>query len=564
MAGVDNSFLGKLDPNLNSQLMNAQQQLALARALQGQAMQPLTPVQPNAPISPLSVLAQALNAYSTPKRIEDANNKIGDIESKMGQQRLNMMAAALRGDLSGSNNDSASSMGAAPEKLSDMPQASRPGMAAPQSIAQPGAQPSVGGVPDVTKDAVWRNYAMGEQLGLMPTGTSDNYAKARYTAATPTDQMKNDNASGVTAAQRNAITTGVNLTPNQSLMQYDQNGKPTLAAVGSDPSNNLQFGVANGMIGAAPVAGVAEARGQLAGAEQGAKSANTIMQVTGPGGEQVPAWAGPAATAGGKQLGLGQGEVPPWTGGTIPPERIRLLEQAAAKGDPNSKLVLDSYNAAQKPRLGQTQSEKLLTDQGNQLYSKINAEQTNNAQHRAVLNEMWQLAHDGKFGPGTGTMARIKALASNAGIDMTGAQSDQDVMKKLSSNMVMSQLGQGGTGTDSQLATLQSAFPNGEMTNAAMQKVIPMLVSQIDAREARSKAANAYLQGGGQLSGLSGFLNKFNANADPGTVSLGRRMAEASRNGTVQQEVQNLQRSRPNDWQKLLQKVQQLDQMGAF
>jgi hypothetical protein len=551
MAGVDNSFLGKLDPNLNSQLMNAQQQLALARALQGQAMQPVTPVQPNAPISPLSVLGNALMAYKAPQKIEEANNKIGEIESKMGQQRLNMMASLLGGGAGGG-------AGAA---QSD---GTSPGAAAPAGGAPTAGSPGMAGVPDVTKDPVWRNYAFGEQLGLMPAGTADNYAKARYTAAAPTDQIKNDIVSGVSPAQRNAITTGFQLSPNQSNVRYGPDGQPILSMVGADPANNAQYGVANGVIGAAPVAGVANARAQLAGAEQGAKSANTITSVTGPGGEQVPVWAGPAATAGGQQLGLGPGEVPPWTGGQLPPQRIQQLQQAAARGDQNAQLVLDSYGSAQRPRLGQTQSDKLLTDQGNQLYSKINAEQTNNAQHRAVLNEMWQLAHEGKFGPGTSTMARIKALASNAGIDMTGAQSDQDVMKKLSSNMVMSQLGQGGTGTDSQLATLQSAFPNGEMTNTAMQKVIPMLVSQIDAREARSKAANTYLQSGGQLSGLSGFLNKFNANADPGTISLGRRMAEASRNGTVQQEVQNLQRSRPNDWQKLLQKVQQLDQMGAF
>jgi len=559
MAAQDNSFLGRLDPNLNAQLANAEQQLALAQALQAKAYGGVTPVQANAPIGLGSIIGNALLAYKTPQRMQEANAQIGDIQSKIGQQRLNLMAQMLGG---GGEQQTGSPMlaqgGAAPA------QGDANSMAATGGGGQQRPPPGIGQmVPDVRQDPVWRNYAMGEQLGLLPQGTADKYAAARYKAAEPTDQMKNDIFSGVSPAARNAITTSASLSPNQSNIRYDAQGNPQLAMVGADPSNNLQYGVQNGVVGAAPVGGVAGARAQLAGAENAARSGTNITQVTGPNGEQVPVWAGPAATAGTQQLGLNPGEVPPYTGGQLPQARLQQIQQAANAGNQQAQMLLQSYNSA-RPQLGQTQTNKLMTDQGNQLYTQINSENTNNAQHRQILNEMWHLAQAGQFGPGSGGIARLKALASNAGIDMTGAQSDQDVMKKLSANMVMSQLGKGGTGTDAQQANIQAAFPNGEMTNAGMQKVIPMLVSQIDAREARGKAANNFLQNGGQLSDLQGFLSKFNNAADPGTVSLGRRLAEASQNGNVQQVVQQIKQQNPSSWQKILNNVQKLDQMGAF
>jgi len=556
MAAPDNSFLGRLDPNLNAQLATAQQQQALAQALQARAYGGVQPVQPNAPIGLGTIIGNALLAYKAPKNLEEANAKIGDIEAKIGQQRLNLMAQILNGG----GEQSAPQTGTVAPTQSGGPVAATGGGG--QQRPPPG-QGAIGQtVPDVTQDPVWKRFAFGEQLGLLPNGTADNYAKARYGAASPTDQMKNDIASGVTPEQRNAIATSVQMSPNQSNVRYGPNGQPQVGMVAADPANNLQYGVQNGMIGAAPVGGVAGARAQLAGAENAARSGTNIMTVTGSNGEQVPVWAGSAATAGTQQLGLSPGEVPPYTGGTLPASRVKQIEQSAAAGNPQAQMFMQSYN--NRPQLGQTQSNKLMTDQGNQLYSQITNENMNNAQHRQILNEMWHLAQTGQFGPGASGIARLKALASNAGIDMTDAQSDQDVMKKLAANFSMSQLGKGGTGTDAQLANIQSAFPNGEMTNAGMKKVIPMLVSAIDARQARGNVANNFLQSGGKLSDLQGVLSKFNEVADPGTISLGRRLSAASQNGNVQQEVQQLRQQHPNDWQQLLNKIQKLDQMGAF
>lgn len=207
-----------------------------------------------------------------------------------------------------------------------------------------------------------------------------------------------------------------------------------------------------------------------------------------------------------------------------------------------------------------SQTNKDLIAQGSDFYKKAINESAQTGQLRSFLKEMEALAADPKntFGPGTATMARVTALAKNAGIDLTDAQTAQDVMRKLSSNLAMSQLGQGGTGTDAQLETLLHSFPSGEMTNEAIKRVIPMLHQQLDVKESRTNIINHVVSSTGDMSKVPNALVEFNRLADPAAIALGKQLAEASRTGAMDQ-------LRLTKEQKaLIPKVRKLDELGAF
>lgn len=205
---------------------------------------------------------------------------------------------------------------------------------------------------------------------------------------------------------------------------------------------------------------------------------------------------------------------------------------------------------------------------GSGQYDTAQKEAQNLGVYRQALNDMWRLANDPKaqFGPGTPTIARIKAIASNIpGLDMTGAQTSQDVMTKLANFIGISQLGQGGqTGTDAQLNTILHSVPNGEMTNEAMKQVIPLLVSQLDVKQARSNvASNLKKQNGSDFSALPDTLSKFNSLADPGTISIGLGLAGLKGNGLTSY-VAGLKKQYGDQFPQIMARVKQLDGMGAF
>ena len=221
-----------------------------------------------------------------------------------------------------------------------------------------------------------------------------------------------------------------------------------------------------------------------------------------------------------------------------------------------------------QPQLGQSQTGKELTTSGVNMYQSAVKEAQNTQQFHQALNEMWQLANSGKFGPGTGSIARFKAILSNSGVDMSGAQTDQDVMKKMASFISSSQLGSGGTtGTDAQLTNIMNGLPHGEMTNEAMKKVIPLLKGQLDVKQSRAAVANAYYQQHpNDMSGMPQVLNQYNQLADPGTVSIGNSFANASKQGpqAVKALESQMMQHYGRNWAGIKQRIMQLDSIGAF
>lgn len=230
---------------------------------------------------------------------------------------------------------------------------------------------------------------------------------------------------------------------------------------------------------------------------------------------------------------------------------------------PGGVFSAPQQQAPQQVRPDMSPTQKALIKQGQDYYDTSVKDATNVNLHRQLLGEIQNLAADpnNKFGPGTPAVARVLALAKNAGIDLTGAQTSQDIMKKLSAQFAISQLGSGGgTGTNAQLEQFLASTPHGEMTNKAILSVVPMLQQQLDLREARANVINREVTGNKTTENVPNLTNQFNRIATPQIVTLGRQMAAASANGTLQEFMGKLTPGQ----KALLPRVQQLDQMGAF
>jgi hypothetical protein len=599
---ADASLYGQLDPDLNAQMLQAQRKQALAQALMQQSQEPINTS--GVRVSPLSVIAKALAGYAGVKGGKDADTVLGSAQAQMARAQMGGMMNFYGGGMPGGGGQPQASAPAPDPTQQDQTAApsSNPPATPPaaQGNAQPsGPSPTVNGVhfPDLMRtDPTFQKYLFGEKMGFLPQGTAAEYAKARYADLARTPEQKNNEWQGYTPAM--ALNAHLASDIKNSEIERKAGNEfvnPLTGASGIVPkmpenANPVGPVAANGALpgGVAPMPGAQQITQANAGAAQAGKEANSIINVTSPTGATLPAWGGAAATAGTNQLGLtpggnlqpGLGTIPPGWQQKADQGRLQILQQELqnpqntaqdtaaiqreiARTQGGATPAQGQQQAA--PQLGQSQTAKTLNDQGAGMYKQALNEVQPIAQHREILNQIYQLAQTGKFGPGTDTMARIKAMAANAHIDMTGAQTDQDVMKKLSSNMVISQLGTTGTGTDAQMETIINSVPNGKMTNGAIKQVVPLLISQLDAKEGRAKVANNYTaKNPNDLSGLPAAITQYNQIADPGTVSLGKQMAAASQNGTLQQFVANLKQQHPNDWQGWLQRVQQLDKLGAF
>ncbi|MDE1907329.1 MAG: hypothetical protein KGH75_12850 [Rhodospirillales bacterium] len=293
--------------------------------------------------------------------------------------------------------------------------------------------------------------------------------------------------------------------------------------------------------GVAPMAGALPLARAAAAATQGGKTAASVGTITNPDGSTTTGYNADLLGA-------------PPAAASIPPALTapRVPTPGAAPTPGASRTVT-----------GPSATDTELRGTGLKQYTTAQGEASGIGVYRDLLNTARDLFADpaNKFGPGSPEIARLKALASNLpGINMTGAQTAQDVLSKVSNQIATTQLGVGGTGSDRQLEALIHANPHGEMTNAAALKVIPMLQSQLDVKEARAKALQSALNSGGDAKVVPQRVSEFNGLADPATVTLGRNLAAASAAGTVDQFVKSLTPAQ----RALLPNAQKLDALGAF
>jgi Transglycosylase SLT domain len=488
--------------------------------------------------------------------------------------------------------------------------------------------------PDLMQDPTYQKLAWGEGSGMYPSGTASEYAKATYGALAPTDPMKNYAAAGMPMTawgqkEMAPVPVGRNGMyynpasgqfgglPNQEGLQMIPDGRGGWQQVMTPGvQQNIQQMEAAKLVGqgktfdkygnplpmpSAPSPMVPSApsisnlvpsviHSESAGnpnavSQKGAEGLGQLMPSTANGLGVNPASpvenvAGATSYLGQLRQKYGDNQLALAAYNWGPSKVDSVLKQGGgmAQMPPSVQQYVQTVMQNSQPQqaygqqpIGAVENKTAAIRQGNDIYTKANADAQNLQQYRQALNEMWNLASTPgvKFGPGTEGAAKLMAYANNAGINMTGAQTAQDVMRKLASNLAISQLQSGGTGSDAQLNTILHSIPNGEMTNAAIQKVIPLLVSQLDVKQARALAASNYLQGNNNdLSSLPGFMTKFNQLAEPGTVSLGKQFSNAMTSGgrpaVMQLESQMMRKYGSAAWPGIKAKIQQLDQMGAF
>lgn len=210
------------------------------------------------------------------------------------------------------------------------------------------------------------------------------------------------------------------------------------------------------------------------------------------------------------------------------------------------------------PQLGVQNNINLLQGQGSDLLKSAQAEQAGNLQTNQYFDEIAHLMGNGaKFGPMQADIAKWKAMVP--GVDLTGAQTNQDVMRKLSANLA----GNRGTRSDADLANWQKAYPNGEMTNDAISQVLPMLRQTLGVGNARAKVLTSQSTNGG-LETLPKVANEFNQIASPSVIADGNALAQASASGKLNDFMARIKQKYPNDWSQRLQTIKKLDGMGAF
>jgi hypothetical protein len=415
----------------------------------------------------------------------------------------------------------------------------------PQQVAMGSLFPSMlpGFLPtNAQKEARDPLLGQGTQLKVGREGMTD-IEKLQSARAIAVQQF------GPASPQVQQIDTSLakaNYTPSEEIRQGNLARNPlTNQVVGYNPTvdKNIVPSFSKDATGAwmpssvSMLPGTTGAVSQLAAAEQGAKQGATVGEVTNPNGSTTRGWNA-------NLLGPAPGPAP-----NVPP-----ILAAPRKG---------AQAAAPQGVTGPSTTDTALRASGMKMYTAAQSEAQGLGVYRDLLNTAQQLFADpnNHFGPGSPELARLKSMASNLpGIDLSKAQTAQDIMSKVANQIGTSQLGVQGTGSDAQLQSLLHSNPHGEMTNAAGLKVIPMIMSQLDVKEARAKSLQSALNASGDAKDVPKRFSDFNGMADPQTVSLGRQLAAASSAGQVQQFIAGLTPTQ----RALLPKVQKLDAIGAF
>lgn len=480
----DPSLLGKTNADINEQLMNAQQQLALAQALRGQSLQPLQPAGgQNAVISPLSALAQALNGYTANKKMGAATHDFAQAQAAQAQNQIGAMGAIvnqLKGQIGGAA-PQAPQPSPAPDDgapLSSVPQASLPNFpAAPNAASQPASvrsspQPAAGAsvTPPASPDLVGAGLT-GEMFGFPA------FSKYAFDQASLTPEQKNSRDPLIGSSVRGNLDTQ-NMTELQRLQRARAllpPGSPQIAEIDSqikklnyvapkdvapgvltlDSDNKPlaynppaikgavpQFQTKNGFTtapGVVPQAGAVAVNANMEGAEQGAKEANSIKTVTQADGSSRTDWGGRVA-------------------GTTGPS---TTDQAVQKS--SADTIAEAPKVIQQSRSAITGLE---------------------AAERALRNVK-------ATGPGTAKTNEIVSIVNNAfgtNIDAKSADAYQQVAKYLNNSLNAAAQGTGASGSDARFDSFMHGQPNGDNMNIGpLQGAIRYVLSQHDANAARGQ-----------------------------------------------------------------------------
>lgn len=473
-----------------------------------------------------------------------------------------------------------------------------------QPTAQPiqGAPTSSGGLslPNINNDPTYQNLLGADfyaNMTGMPGGQAQDYAKAYYQANMPLDFQKALVSQGIAPGSPQWNQAMSQYASKQTFIAPVQVGQGTLAV---DPLTKTPIvynpKLAEGVIpsygngpmptGASQLPGYAGANAAITGAENAAKVGTNLYQQTGPTGQPY-FMTGREAIGGGQGMPAAPAPQPGAVRGdfTNPAQALADIQRIQ---DPNLRAqAMQAYTnqmTGQNPGYGAptpgmasrplgagpgvATNIQESVKQGSNLYTNATQDAANIPAYHSFLNDAWNLVNQPnvKFGPGSEGLSKLGAIASQYGINLSGAQTNRDVMTKIANYLASSQMG--GGGTDKQLETLLHSNPNADMTPDAIKQVIPMLVSQLDVKQARANVLNNAMQAnGGDRSQLPNIANQFNQLADPGTVSLGIQFNRAMQSGgrdAVTALDNQMRQHYGAAWPSIKAKIQKLDDMGAF
>lgn len=175
-------------------------------------------------------------------------------------------------------------------------------------------------------------------------------------------------------------------------------------------------------------------------------------------------------------------------------------------------------------------------------YNALKDSASNSAERTNILDVLNAYSEGRtKFGPGwTGRIENLASLNSKlpsgfalGGDDVSNAQ----VVQKLASNLIQQyQKSMGGTGTDKQFELVMHGTPGADMTNKAMQEVIPKLKSMELALQAKANAADNYLAANNNNpSSLNKFETEWRKSYDPRIYQL-QMMTPSQRKVFIEQQ----------------------------
>lgn len=553
---VDTQFLGQLDPNLNTQLLNAQQQVQMARALRGESLAPIqAPPGQNGVISPLSVLAKALMGYSGSKGMQEGNAALGNAESAIARARMGAMGQ-IAGMIGGDNG------GALPVSQPQQPQQTQQ----TQPVEKPAPQPSIedisnGKAPPYNPEAapLIAMLRAGQQSGqgnqpapAAPAATPAVVGALRNAGPVNSQTMSRaamaemygfPEAAKALYGQADNRTDLTKALVNQGVVPGSPEWNQALAAnvaktnyiapvsvaqgnVALDPRTNQPIlqnpKMADGVTAdfsnplaptASQMPGYAPANAAIVGAAKRAEADAGIRDVTLPDGRVVPMRAGAAAAAGDAQAGVGS--APTYTGHQLSAADLGKLKALADGGNNDARMLLDAHGRAY-PQLGADPTiQSGRTDQQTSLktkWDKLTADNATAQTANSYLQNIVEQAAKAAVGPQSDKIQFLNGLLSAAGISdrATDATTANNLIDKYHAQLT-ARLGGRSDAAD---AILAAGNPNSHMTGQAIRDA----ASNLQGANEMVKAKAALLAPHANALDPVGYSQKeilFDQNADP-------------------------------------------------
>lgn len=533
-------------PQYQGDAYQAQRQMALAQALQSQAMTPLSDSQagwnqmrvvPRASaLSGLSKIGEALLAGN-------AGNNATQMQRNLGQEQWQGMQQMFGGgqqpQLQQGNNT------AVPDTSGQNYGMMQPGAQGAQQT-QPAPQQSLGPQGGTTSpmnpvglppSAAAMMY-MRDPSGYMSSMVAPSYKPTDATLAARAAGVDPQQANAAALAKQNTIAPAEGRPGGTTFMpQVGPDGKTTWVPhynqqvpAGGEP---LYDGAGN-IVGVRPLAGASDVAGQMAGATAGAQAGYHIMPGFDASGR--PVYTTAAALAGGPQGGQApQTGFPGVTG-----------LGAQAPGAP-------SGGGAISPSLP-VGSDALIKDYVGRNDEVSDAAKIAPADIQALQN-IGRLSGRAKTGVGFDRVAYLKSMASVLpGISPNS--SDKDVADEMG-KYVSQMSGRNGGRSDAALENAIHSTPNSGMSPAAIQDLVPNMIglkmSDIGNANARAQWLESH---GNNPASLIQYEKQWNQTYNPDVYRLQALPPQAQ-----QQYVQSLP---PAQAHALLQSRQALKSMGAM